>query len=212
MTQDLEGLVRRPKQYWFEDGVAELATGAMLLAVGLLFAVESSAPAGSALSKVSVVGVPLLALLGFVAVRRLIRAAKERITYPRSGYVQFRKPPRQERWLTGSLGAVLAVALVVLVRSAPASLRWIPVVNGLVISMFLAFIGYRVGMPRFHVLAGLSLVAGALAGLRFSDDKAGSAAYFLMVGMALGLSGALALRRYLSATRRTALSVEEPRG
>ncbi len=199
-VSELEKAVQRPRQYWFEDGLTEMATGVVLGAVGLLFAAEARAPAGSPLASVSALGLPALVLLAAVVGRRLVTTLKERITYPRSGYVRFRPAPRHRPWLAAGIAVALGAMVLMVFRGAPLSLRWIPLLDGVVIGAFLAFLGYRMGVGRFHLLAVISLAAGGFAGARFTDETAGTAAYFAAMGLALAISGAIALRRYLAKT------------
>jgi hypothetical protein len=81
-----------------------------------------------------------------------------------------------------------------------------PYGNGLVVGAFLLYLGVRLGLRRFQVLAGFSALAGLAAFLGGMGAVLGTGAYFAAMGAALSVCGALALRAYLRGTPR----VEEP--
>ncbi len=210
MVEEIEGAIRRPRQYWFDDGLTEIIAGVILAAVGLFFAIEAGAGPSSPLARLSAPGLPILVLLAYFAGGRALRWLKERVTYPRSGFVAYRRQPRHRPWLAAVAGAAIAAAIVMAFRGAPSSLRWIPFMDGLAVAVFLAFMAYQATVRRFYGLALVSVGLGLLASGLFADETAGTAVYFGMMGLALGISGALGLRRYLAVTSLPTTNAEEP--
>lgn len=187
-------------QYFYDDGLAELASGAIFLAIGLLFLVEALASPGSLPRNFSAVGIVILVGGGIWLASLAVRWAKARITYPRTGYVRFRRPARtrQRRIGTLILGASVSIAVVLLLSVVgPAYLAWIPTFHGLLIGGFLLFMGSHLGLIRFCLLAGFSALAGTAASLAGLGDTLGSAAYFVAMGIALLCSGGVTLYLYL---------------
>jgi len=107
----VESLLNRPKLYRNIDGVVELGGGFMAMSAGLLLCVSSHAPTNSIWHNVSfviLVGVLLIIHYGS-------KAIKNHITYPRTGFIEYRKEgtvwPRIASALLGPLGlGVLFVA------------------------------------------------------------------------------------------------------
>jgi hypothetical protein len=105
----IESLLNRPKAYYNIDGVGELAGGFMCLGCGLLMWLQAHAPKDSAWH-----GMP--AFIIYFGLMCLIlhygpKAIKNRITYPRTGFVEYRK--RDTRWRPAILTAVVAAAVTV---------------------------------------------------------------------------------------------------
>lgn len=198
----MDETIKRVKRYWYDDGVTEFGAGVIFLAIGLLFAFEARQPEGTALAAVSAFGLPILVIGGGLLVGRGVKAVKERLTYPRTGYVAYRKQGARRRGLAMGLAVGIAVGVVVGLAYAHDSLggssyRWIPVFDGIVIGAFLLYMAHSFEISRFYVLTALSFAVGGWAGWYSADETVGSSLYFGLMGVALVLSGAWALRRYL---------------
>jgi len=112
----IEDLLNRPKAYYYIDGVGEMAGGFMGLGFGPLMWLQAHAPKDSIWH-----GMP--AFIIYVGLMSLIlhygpKAIKERITYPRTGFVQYRA--RDTRWrpmiLAAFAGPAVTVGLVIVLR------------------------------------------------------------------------------------------------
>ena len=202
MNRDrIESVQQRTQRYWYEDGLTEAATGCLFVLVGLLFFVEASAPPGSLLASFSAIGLPVLLVLGFWIGKHAVAFLKERLTYPRTGYVAYRRTPVSRRALTGIVAVVVAALAVQLLRVSQTPVNWIPTLDGVVIGIFLLYMGYKLGLVRFYALAVVSALIGLSAALGGLDETMGSAAYFAGMGVALLVSGGLTLWSYLSQTQ-----------
>jgi hypothetical protein len=201
LDRQLAQATQRSQRYWYEDGLAELATGVLFLLIGLLFALEAGAAASWG-QGLSAIGLPLLLIGGTAVVGWLIRRLKERFTYPRTGYVAYKRRQSAARrwWLAGSAAVVAAVAALLLAR-APFSDAWLPALQGLIIGAFLLYLGHRLDLGRLYVLALLSALLGAAATLWVGEAIRGDALYFAGMGLVTLLSGALTLAVYLSHQR-----------
>ena len=73
--------------------------------------------------------------------------------------------------------------------------------EGLIAGVVFAYMGYRVGLRRFYVLAGLSALLGVGASLAGLGDVLGTAVLFTGLGLALVVSGLVALATYLRQSR-----------
>jgi hypothetical protein len=75
-----------------------------------------------------------------------------------------------------------------------------PFLAAFFISLFLAYLGWRLDLKRFYVAGGLVLLTGVLsAALRLPQDI-GSILVLAVLGLCNLVAGALVLQRYLSTT------------
>ena len=203
MERPASELERRSKQYFYDDGITEMAAGGLFLAIALLFLAEALSPAGSFVSRSSSILLVGLVVAGMWILRPLVRFAKTRITYPRTGYVRYRRADRspQRRASALILGAAISAGITyTLMSTAPASENLVPAVQGLAFAGFLAYMGYQVGVGRFYTLAVLALVAGLGITLSGMGEPMGSALFFGIMGVSVVVSGATTLAGYLRAT------------
>lgn len=201
MERDVDRVQQRARRYWADDGLAEIAAGCIFVLVGLLFFVEASAVPGSPLARISAFGLPILLIAGMAVARWLVRTAKAHLTYPRTGFVAYRRPSAGRRLLTGVAAGVMGVLAASILRWWPNSLAWTPTLTALPVSLFLLYIGHTLGLARFHLLAILSALAGVVAALGGLADTLGSAVYFSSMGTLFVASGGITLRSYLSRTQ-----------
>ena len=200
IKNDIDKVIQRTHRYWYEDGLNEIAAGCMFVACGLVLFMMRFVRPGSPLAPVLAVGLVILVSLGGLAVSRAVKAVKNRITYPRTGYVSYRRPEsnRRRRIIAASLGVGLGVLGIVLpIAGAPTWLVSMAMVEGLILGAVLLYIGHRLGLARFYLLAFLSALIGVVVALGGFDDALGSAAYFGEMGLVLTASGLFTLRAYL---------------
>jgi hypothetical protein len=100
MNMDQVGnLLDRPRLYYNIDGLGELGGGVMCLGFALLLWRLMRSPADSVWHQISVLVFIGLALL----IRYGTKAVKTRITYPRTGFVEYRR-----QWKTRAISAALS--------------------------------------------------------------------------------------------------------
>ena len=170
MTDIIAVAARRTRGYWFIDGMAEIGTGILFVVISIPYLLWSLVPQGSAWSKLASSGRDVLLLMGIVIFYIVIRSAKFRLTYPRTGYMEEKQPGRKQILMTGAIGLVgvlvftgLVVAgsllwpafLVGLVRN----MAYFPTIFGLFFMVFQIILGFRTGLRRFFMLAGMAALA-----------------------------------------------------
>jgi hypothetical protein len=196
MDPNLDRVQQRARRYWYDDGLAEIAIGVVLMAVGLLLLVEylRLIPGGA-----SSIGLIVVVFAGWWLAGRAVRAAKNRITYPRTGYVSYRRPrERRKSPVVGAvIGAAMGVIMALLIALAPASLAWIPAMDGILAGIFFIYVGYTAGLGRFYLLALLSAILGAGCSAGGLGNSLGGAVFFLGIGLAMAISGGIVLAGYL---------------
>ncbi len=185
---------RRARRYWYEDGFAEIGLGVLFGALGLVFALEASASSG-AVRVAAVATLTLLVFLGTLAVRGAIKTSKERLTYPRTGYVAYRRDSSSRRTILAVLVIVGGTAIAL--GASAATPGRVLALQSLTVAAALLVPAYRLGLRRFYFLAAVAGVAGCAAVALGAGEISGSALVFGATGVASLLSGAWTLRSYL---------------
>jgi uncharacterized membrane protein YidH (DUF202 family) len=153
--QQIQALLNRPRLYYNIDGAGEIAIGIMLLGFLSLFwmQIHSSLhsfwnqPYGS-----------LYILLICLALHFGVKAFKQTVTYPRTGFVRYKATPIW--YLLAS--ALVAAATVLFIAAAGRHLLNAPNVLGVFFALFLA-VCYGYGIARVRAVPWKWLVAGAIA-------------------------------------------------
>ncbi len=190
----------RAIQYWFEDGIVEIAVGVLFLLLAGYFYVDATQP-DSLLANLLGGLFVLLLVSGWYLVGWIIKLLKERLTYPRTGYVAFRRDKNSQKpvrlALALSVGALMAAMFATLALNPPMGLNFMPLGSGLVMALVFGLIGYRTALPRFYLLAAFGLVLGAGLGLSQIGNGLGMTAIYALMALALIGTGLVILSRYL---------------
>jgi len=192
--------MRRTRRYWYEDGLVELAAGGLFLAIGIVLGAQGAVPEGSPAYAILGMAFPLVIVGGMLLGRRLIPAAKARLTYPRTGYVTYPLPSRRRRLFTTGLAVVVAAGLgaaALTLPQAPGGL--LVLLQGLLLGVLLTILGQ--GLPRFFMLGGWSAILGVGLSLLTTSEETASGALYGLTGLALVVSGGLVLASYLRRNR-----------
>ena len=200
---DIERAEKRTIQYFYSDGLFEIALGLVLLLLGGYFFAETAISEGSAVKKVlSGLGVLVIVSAGFL-IGRFLRFFKRRLTYPRTGYVAYKKDrsPRSRR-LAAIVGAVIGFLFSALIAISPSVRTLLPAINGLLFAVALLFFANKVGLARLFVLAAASALAGFAVTAAGVGDIKGLGLYYGIFGAAVIVSGLATLVAYLRKTRR----------
>jgi hypothetical protein len=201
MDNDINRAMQRTKRYWHIDGLNEMSLGLLFLLMGLYFFLEVILTPASVLYQILNVGFVILAVGVALSAGRLINALKEHLTYPRTGYVAYRQVKGIKRWVRVLLLFAASAMIGALIVNLPISRNWHPLVLGVTVAGAMLFIGNRVGLSRFYILAATSMLAGAGIALFGFDLAVGGMIYYALMGVALFLSGAITLRNYLKQTQ-----------
>ncbi len=193
MNPDIDKIMKRTQSYFYEDGVAEIAVGLLFIVIGLLMLAINAASTGPVLAILTGLGLPALTIGGVFAVRWAVNAVKNRMVYPRTGYVSYREQPsRQPRF------ALLAMmALLVFILFLPEWAETMPVFEGWFLGVFFVYVGYRVGLKRLYAIGALAVLVGFGAAFLRLGNILGSTVTFGVTGFVLVIAGGLALLVYL---------------
>ena len=94
MKDETSQIEQRIRRYWYSDGIGEMMGGVMFLVLAAYFSLQQYLGDESFISGMLQAGLVLLLIGGVYVGRRVVNSAKARITYPRTGYVEYRTNSR----------------------------------------------------------------------------------------------------------------------
>jgi hypothetical protein len=207
MTKDeLSKKQRHALQYWYVDGTFEFTFGGLCMVLGIYFYTQAAMP-DTLLSNVLDMFFVLVVIGGAFLFNRLSMMLKERITFPRTGYVAYKSKPEPGRAVSllirGVVCALVAVVMVFLLTNRSngsgglQGMDWMPAISATIFSVAWLFVGWRTALPRFYVIAVLSLLGGIVITIIRLSNNHGLAAYYGLMAAILFASGAIKLWGYL---------------
>lgn len=191
---EIEG---RPARSWSVDGLQELIMGVLWMMWGGSWLLGQLLPKNWMWGLYWTVVPVLLALSGFAgnwAVKRL----KERITFPRTGYVELKEPSRAVRLGTAAVAILVSGALAaMIVRSEGKSVEhMITPAVGVILSLSFLVASMKQKAPHYLVLAGVALALGiAFGALRTGWESLNW--MFVVLGVIAAISGGIRLSRFV---------------
>ncbi len=199
---DLQKSKIRSVSYWFVDGLPEIGTGSVITLMGVLFYILTQVPQGSAWVWIIGTGQPIIILGALFIASRIVRYFKERITFPRTGYVSYPKPKVDSRIKRGLLAAVVAasVSLLITLLSGKLEPRYVPLFIDTLSCLAIVTGGFNYGLKRFYVLGVVALLTGFVLYLLNLPQEINSALIFISFGLSFIISGVITLNHYLNTT------------
>jgi hypothetical protein len=195
---------KQTRRTWYADGLWEIGFGALCIILGLLYLISSTFEQGGPYAVVLVLLQMGVILFSFWAVRKFVLFLKERITYPRSGYVEYRKPTQRSNQRSRLLGLIFAagvVGLVIITSALRVAPNRLPLIVAAVFAIALTMVGYNFDLKRMYLLAALTLAWGFSMGF-FPMNSYGSIGLFNAgFGVLTAISGAITLWFYLRSTK-----------
>ncbi|OGD13278.1 MAG: hypothetical protein A2W20_03805 [Candidatus Aminicenantes bacterium RBG_16_66_30] len=208
---DIEKIEKRTVQSVYDDGFFEIALGLIFVLLSAYFFSQTIIPRGSSINAI-LTGLFLIVLVsaGFL-VSRFVRFFKRRVTYPRTGYIVFKKKEQspKRRAAAAIAGAVIGGSLAALYGLSPSFKALIPALFGLLFGIAVFFIARRIGLVRFYVLSAVSATIGVVIAAAGVEETRGTFLFFLLFGAALIISGLAALFVYLRRFPKPAADVPE---
>ena len=203
MPDPLAEARKRAQRFWFRDGLDEIVIGIIiLLQNGFTLAIRLGNSSSSWYWPAILIYLLLLVAFALSAAR-ISAAIRERITYPRSGYVDYGESVRKRRMVVGALAILATVAGVLVLRYAVArgwdfnyEMQRLPAVGGLMLGAVLVYMYVRYGLPRFLVLGLFSIILGVAVSINYPYRFA-TVFSVAGVGCALLCSGGVTLWNYL---------------
>ena len=201
MKDETSQIEQRIKRYWYRDGIGEMMGGVMFLVLAGYFSLQQYLGDESFIGGILQAGLVLLLIGGVYVGRRVVNSAKARITYPRTGYVEYR---------TNSVNAVLMRILAAFTAMTVASMSvfvarkfdsidaMVAVTGVLVAVILMVKQGWGSGLGRFYFLSAASLVFGGILSVSGFARGYNLGLFYALMGIAFLISGGLILKRYLN--------------
>lgn len=199
-TDPLQNAQKRAFQYWYVDGSFEFFFGGICLILAAYFYAEFLL-AEFWVSNLMIVFFLLFMIGGAFVINRLVMTLKERITFPRTGYISFPRKTGSSRWgralLLGAVSAIISGGMVLLLANRPAGFDWTVTATGLLFGAVVTYLGFRTGAARFFIHAALSVGLGLAFGFVNLPNNIGLTAFYGLLGLGMLLVGGLSLWQYL---------------
>jgi len=202
MKDNFSEVERRIKRYWYIDGIGELMSGGMLLLLGLYFSAMQYFGSQSLAGVILQSSLILILIGGAFVLRRVVNLLKSRVTYPRTGYVEYHMDDKNVRWkriLTAAIAMGVAMASVAIARRIGAIDSMVAVTGVLVSAILLVKQAWSSGVRRFYILSAASLILGLALSMSGLANGYNIGIFYGLMGIAFAISGGLTLRRYLYA-------------
>lgn len=198
----IENIIRNTRKYWYVDGLSEIAGGLVIFATGLTYWLVSTLESTNIKALLLMLAQPAVIIIGSLIVQKYLPKIKERITYPRTGYLTFRKPPRNRRLkraLIVGMVAGLVAALVAMVSSRlPAN--YLPLLSSVFLLIFSIYLAFQTAVPRFYVIGFLMVLLGAVISFVPFGNALPYTLFFCGIGIIWIISGVITLIGYLKKT------------
>lgn len=200
MPDELKKPQLRAIQYYYVDGAFEFGMGGLCLLLAAYFYFQNVLR-DTALGEMLITLFILIVIGGGWLINRLVRWLKERITFPRTGYVSYRRDQEQKRGVRiavgGGVGMLISALVGWMVIHRPAALDWMPLLTGLLFGFVIALFAWRTQLARFYVLAVISLALGIALSVLGLEEWSGVTVYYGAMSLVLLFTGACVLRTYL---------------
>jgi hypothetical protein len=194
-TPDLVDIARRPQRYWDIDGLPELIMGLLWMVWGGAW-VLGDRMSHHPLIRIYWTFVPaLLAFSGFLAVA-IIKRLKARLTFPRTGYVEWKEPSLAERLGAAGVAVVTAMVLVMVARTGVRTGQSVAPLLGVIVSLAFVVASLRQRAPHYLALAGVAVTLGLAFGARYAGWESVNW-FFMALGAAAAALGGVRLMLFL---------------
>jgi len=188
---DVDDVVSRVRRNWMKDGLAEIMLGLLFVLMGGGSLAKLALPRWLSLDLLT----SALTVAGALGLVWGFKKAKERITFPRCGYVALPQPTRMSRAAMFAMFAAFGVIFTLLMTQFN---RMTVPVSALVFALILTAPGLRVKGLRMIWEGVLTLLFGAfLFWFIDLDGSRGLMALTGMIGAAMVIIGAVRLRNFL---------------
>lgn len=157
----IQSLLERPKLYYNIDGVGELGAGFLCLGFGLLIWLQAHTPPDAIWHRMYVVA-PYFAMM-VIAIRYGSKVIKAHITYPRTGFVEYRKRSPFTVAVWAGVGGLSAIGWIIARRSHWDNATPVCFIGGLLFAACYAYRFPKAAPWKWIVVCALTLHALVMA-------------------------------------------------
>jgi peptidoglycan/LPS O-acetylase OafA/YrhL len=161
---NLDDVARRSQKYWDVDGLPELMMGLLWMLWGGAWLLGDALPDDWRANAVWTTLPALLALSGVAAIWAT-KQLKQRLTFPRTGYVDWKEPSRSARLMAAGVAMVIAMVLVAVATNRDTRIEHAAApLLGVILSLAFVVASVRQRAPHYLALAGVALVLALVFG------------------------------------------------
>jgi len=201
MESKMLDVEQRVKRYWYTDGIAELSSGGIFLLLGFYFASQEYLKENSLVSGLLQAGLVIVLVGGIVGGRWLIKALKSQLTYPRTGYVEYRvnmQNIKQRRVIVAIVAALIASFSLIFSEWVVSYLDLTLALTGILVGLILIVLqGRQSGVGRFYIFGGVSILLGLALAFSGLPNGYSLGLFYGLMGFVFAISGAIVLNQYL---------------
>jgi len=200
MKDETSQIEQRVKRYWYSDGIGELMGGGMFLLLGLYFSAQQYLDGQSFVGGLLQAGFLVILIGGVFLNRRLVNVLKARVTYPRTGYVEYRANTGNTilmRVLAAVVAMMVAMVSIFVTRKFDMIDAMVAVSGVIVAIILIVKQGWSFGVGRFYFLSAASLVFGGVLSVSGFARGYNLGLFYGLMAIAFVISGGLTLKRYL---------------
>ena len=199
-----ENALNRAYAHWLKDGLFEIGLGILFAGVGALRAIIHFAGEKSTAYYWLAAGLLVFMIGAAWGGKRFGNALKARITYPRTGYLSFKRRTYNFRSIlaflvlllfAGVLGGVVGVLATQPNQQEIGGI--VPITQGIVGGIVFTYAAQRLEVKRLYYLAVFSLGSGWVIGALGVGVVLGLSFFYLSIGLAMIVSGGVALVQFL---------------
>lgn len=211
MKNSIDQIAKKTWSYWYIDGLVEIGAGAIIASIGVAYLLTSLLPDSPTKGFLTALIMPVIIIIGGWLDRRAIQYLKERLTFPRTGYISYHKSPKNRRWLRIPLMIIVALSIgivtTLLLRQVRQNL--IPVIIAGLLAIYTAYLGYRTAVGRFYLVSIWTFFVGGMVSWLNLISPYDSGVFFSGIGLGWIASGAAALIHYLLTTSPAPIEEED---
>ena len=200
MKDETSQIEQRVKRYWYNDGIGEMMGGVMFFLLAVYFSLQQYLGDESFIGGLLQAGFVVLLIGGVFAARRVVNMVKTRITYPRTGYVEYRTNNGNAVWMRilAALTAMTVASISIMVVRKFDSIDAMVAVTGVLVAVILMVKqAWTSGLGRFYFLGAASLVFGGILSVSGFARGYNLGLFYALMGFAFVISGGLTLKSYL---------------
>ena len=201
MKDNFANVEQRVKRYWYVDGFGELVGGGgMCLILAVYFAAQQYFGDESLVGGFLQASLALVLIGGIFLMRRFIQAAKERVTYPRTGYVEYQTSEKNKAFksaLAAIVGLIMAMMFVFIVRQFDRIDAMVAISGGVMGIILFAKQFWTVKVKRFYLLSLTALIFGSALSVSGFPRGYNLGLFYGLMSLAFAISGGLTLKKYL---------------
>ena len=201
MNNEISNVKQRLYRYWYSDGIAELSSGGIFMLLGFYFAAQEYLKVNSLASIMLQTGLVIVLIGGMFLGRWLIKALKSRLTYPRTGYVEYRVDKQnlsRRRVIVGIVAALVASFSLIFSEWVVPYLDLTLALTGVLVGLILIVLQARqAGVGRFYIFGGMSILLGISLAFSGLPNGYSLGLFYGLMGLTFAVSGGIVLSRYL---------------